>query len=1424
MEFQRFPQKFVFTGINLNDPVDLMPPGKSPFAKNIRSYREGQVTSRAGLASINSSPVGANIHTIFRTNEYIDYLSSNFIRYIGAGTVLYAGTTSFSSVQTGFSGNPLSIVPYKPDQSSYVWSYIADSLQMKKVRNGTESRNMGIAPPITPPVAELLPPKYTIPGAFDSASGWANNGNAGAVTRATRNDGRASAVVYVSGSTGWACVGIGSLGTPGKYAVGQTVTIGGEQTVVEEIHKPAQAGAFSNTIASIAYDSGSTGLCTIQPSVPITGLRRNALVELGTLGEWVRIVSVTQGPDGIASFRCVTTGTATAGSSILLPVNGSLFVYLTGTHTSGAVVFAYEQDFAFASGGSQTGNIAYNTAYDFSVAGSRPITPDDYIQVGIKLSHPEKLIEGRVVLDIDPATGGTYAATDGQQNAYYKAFRTADFQGLTDYTQTSDALRSDAITQLQQDNTNLDLETTNQPFAPQSSGQDSTSIDISSLDLSNPEDLAKLQEIQSRILNNDPQLVYESPTTIVSKPPSQEPITPQIASAAQLITGDSQWTQFRWKIADLIRIGSDQSVTLADIKAIQFRFIVSDDVEVSVSNLWVGGTYGPDSGDIYAPLVYRARYRATGSGAKSLPGPALRSGIQALRQGVTLTLPASSDAQVDKIDIERYGGQANSWHYVGTCPNSSPTFVDDQTSSGVLVNPPLDTDAYQPFPVMDIPRSIVVNVVGSRVTRVSGDSFNTSWARGTQVIINGRATLLYSMPASSSVAYLQDSLGSQSSVTMEIPAPVITGYPLPVMWGPFYDTMFAVGNPLSPGTIYFTKPGEPDSAPDTNSFDIASPSEALMGGCMYDGKAYVWSDKRMFQIVPTGNPIQPFQYVEVPSGKGLFYRWGIAVGPRMWWIGSDGIYESVGGEAVCISGDIQSMFPQGDKTLTTFTNGAYPVNMSGSLRLAFHNNLLYFDFLDSNNNYHTFIYDIELKGWYYDEYFQGSGVHVHYSENGIVSSVETNNLVTARGGVLYVYSGTSDDSTAIQCELWTPAVNSGDPRAKKVYGDIVFDMNPNGLTITTSVWKNYFGTSIASTTYTGSSRVITDPLDLNSGSGYIIQNLGVKLSWSATAAGPELYYWEPSLLQRPEDTFLRATDWTDGGYGGSKLLRGFLVEADSESVARNVKLQGDQADLQTYTMTFAGQMLKAFSVNPTQIASLMRLLPTDVHAWRNFRVSYIFQKLAENASIITEFTNDGNPGAKFVQGMIVTALGGPATGTVEYDGGTTGATVTLNHPGSFPYGKPYSFPTPFIAHELRLNPDSPIRIEDVEWIWEPAPELTEYWITQETTHDLSGFQFPKDGYIAYISTADITFKVFVDGVEYDFTLPNSSGLYVKHYLILATGTHPLKGKVYKYSFSSAQPFRLFKKDCEIRVHQWDGGDYVIRQPFGGQSRLDGAKI
>ena len=447
-----------------------------------------------------------------------------------------------------------------------------------------------------------------------------------------------------------------------------------------------------------------------------------------------------------------------------------------------------------------------------------------------------------------------------------------------------------------------------------------------------------------------------------------------------------------------------------------------------------------------------------------------------------------------------------------------------------------------------------------------------------------------------------------------------------------------------------------------------------------------------------------------------------------------GCNETDGGEPVFIAFDIRPLFPKGDSPGTA-VNGLNPIDMTKSIRLGYHNNFLYMDYTDVEGAVLTLVYDTVLKGWFPDSYFQGeNGIVVHYEDKAInPQGIEITNILmgTALVGI-YEGGGTADDGIGINGVVQTPAFNAGDTRAKKQFGDLVVDLDPNNTPITITPWIDNYTVSLPTTILTNPTRYIPNPIEFNNGDGVFAKNLALEFSWSSLDS-PVLYYWEPSYLPRPEDTFLRATDWGDAGYPGDKFVQGFILTVDTGGVGKAFRVELDGVPYQDFTATHTGEQSKPYVFTTPKDGTLLRIIGLDENFWRFFQV---------------------------------------------------------------------------------------------RWVFEPSPEYVTIWQTQGTTHDIPGYQFLKDGYIAHRSMADVILEITVDGINYVFDIPNSGGVYAKTYLVFYTSINgrTLKGKLFTYRVSSSSPFQLFQKDCEVRVHAWDGGGYQVKKPFGDVHRNSGARI
>src|SRR5262245_61250763 len=114
-KYDRETNRFNCLGIDANRPVDSVKQDKFPFLQNMRTEEGMPSKPRVALTKINSAVAEQSpVHSI---RSIYDPSISSWKRIIGTGTHLAVGQTTFTDTDSGYSGNPLALVPYRPDQS-----------------------------------------------------------------------------------------------------------------------------------------------------------------------------------------------------------------------------------------------------------------------------------------------------------------------------------------------------------------------------------------------------------------------------------------------------------------------------------------------------------------------------------------------------------------------------------------------------------------------------------------------------------------------------------------------------------------------------------------------------------------------------------------------------------------------------------------------------------------------------------------------------------------------------------------------------------------------------------------------------------------------------------------------------------------------------------------------------------------------------------------------------------------------------------------------------------------------------------------------------------------------------------------------------------------------------------------------------------
>lgn len=205
--------------------------------------------------------------------------------------------------------------------------------------------------------------------------------------------------------------------------------------------------------------------------------------------------------------------------------------------------------------------------------------------------------------------------------------------------------------------------------------------------------------------------------------------------------------------------------------------------------------------------------------------------------------------------------------------------------------------------------------------------------------------------------------------------------------------------------------------------------------------------------------------------------------------------------------------------------------------------------------------------------------------------------------------------------------------------------------------------------------------------------------------------------------------------------------------------------------------------------------------------------------------DDGKtPGAKFIQGVIVDAdsFNLPKTFALQASDDLALHTL-LECPATFPKRTEIAFScVPFVAHSARL-----VSTDGVEWrvwgsrlVFQPYPELTKNWTTEMTSLGLVGWGHLREMNIPYLSTSPLSLVITFDAwPPIAITIPSSSGVMQKVKITLPAN----KFKLAQFSITSANPFRLFEPDVEVKMKQWGSKPrwgpiigYEILKPFGGR--------
>lgn len=1367
--------RFKFAGVKLNSTADALPPDKYAYAANVRAYEDDQLTSRPQLAKEFTGPNGP----VISLEATLGMSKVN-------GDICFNGTP----VDSGYSiTEGSSLTPFRPNASPNAFEYVWDSQKSGKIyippSGGNVVQKVGIAEPQSPVDYGIENSLFTpLATTATNVISYVHTGTAGGITDTVKVNDTVAAVFQDPALPPLTLneYTVQTTSTTQTYQVGEFISIGTPDVDCYQIKDvyPALVGTVS--IIGIYYYAGSTGRCVVVPfnvgqqdnsglselqQNLLTGIRRGALVTLG--GETCYVLGTAVGVDGTISFEISTTGTHTAGE--ILTGQPAIKVLLSSTFNGatpispsvGAHISAHYASFNVGTGlGAQTSIIGISNPFSYQNISYRP---GDFLHVSVMASDLSNLIECKILLDCS-------AVPNSFSDYYYYAFRPSDIEA---------------------------------------------NINNISTQLGAAQIAAQRQQIDEEAAARG-----------------------QSASSATLYPGDGLWSDLFVPLGQLIRVGSDQTRSLLNATYFQVVINAAASLTFGFHTIDLCGGFSPDV-ETGLGMEYIIRPRSSLTGAKGNPSPRARYLLYPKREEVNVVLPTSySDPQMDTWDIFRRGATLERFVFAGTVPLAAGEFLDNYADLSITNNPQADYNLHEPFPSIGPPITGTANVIGTAmvatfplasadtpaagtlsqlVSLLPGNLINvgqqvyTLWTRPT-VISNtiSTQTLLFQ---------LVENAGVQGNVNIIINEPTLANQNLAQVWGPDANgVFFAVGDPLRPGFVSRTNPQNPDAASDKNVDELCPPTEPLMNGALSSGTSIVFSPNRAWRAYSQANG--RYNWVEIPVGRGLAAPFCICTdGKIIYYLGKDGIYETVGGESKSITDDdLFTLFPQEGIQGVNYTYAGQTIyapdyGLADSFRLAIVNGFLFFFYKDYSGLYRTLVYQVARKAWSPDVQADALTIAAPTTLPGEDSSTFNQQLVfgSLSGGIYTEVLVPDPDGEAVAAKVAIREEDYGDLRATKLFGDASLDaIIPTGLTVTPTV----FGVLQTPDSLAPDSTRPAIPFVIPFAGELRARAMGALFEWTDTGTSTFLFSYQISYIPQPEDTTDRFQDWDSAGSEGAKWFEGFLLEADTSDVIKGLVIRDsdsltvhdfNSALLQTFNeIQHNGQSTIAYSFSDPFIAHQVRFEPTDNVSWREFKIQWVTVPYAELVDdFIPPFDSLGTENAKYIQGFLLEAdTDNIAKAFTVQSGDDLSFHVPQQSPATFNGKsiKAFTFSPPFITHSLRLlSADSnPWRKFTLKWIWQPTPESVVTWRTQPTSHGLPGWQHLRQNQlVAHRSTADLTFTIIADGVSTNYNIPNSGGAFVKTLVPIAA----IKALVFEYQFTSSAPFSLWLEDQEsIYVGDW----------------------
>lgn len=306
-------------------------------------------------------------------------------------------------------------------------------------------------------------------------------------------------------------------------------------------------------------------------------------------------------------------------------------------------------------------------------------------------------------------------------------------------------------------------------------------------------------------------------------------------------------------------------------------------------------------------------------------------------------------------------------------------------------------------------------------------------------------------------------------------------------------------------------------------------------------------------------------------------------------------------------------------------------------------------------------------------------------------------------------------------------------------------------------------------------------------------------SWLAAKEPPRIATWDTNYENKQ-----------------NAYYTGVNIECDTFGLTKTIQFYVDQTLISTQTISANGRQLLQLTL-PTARGSVFRFVATDANPGLLYSWNWMSDPEPGTQSNWNQnYTIGGTLSDKWVKGALLECdtFGQDKTVTFEVDGSVV-ATQTVNTSGRKVVEVSF---TQALGRVLRMIPtDShPGRLYSMEWIFDEEPLALSRWETQELDLEISGWKVLPTAWITLKSTAQVTLTTTVYGqngtviATLTNNIPSTGGVKQKVYVPFA----PNKGMLYKFVWTSASAFWLYREESLVYCREWGADKTVPKQPFG----------